>query len=77
MRLLSHGWMTMSRGSGALMAASEMSGVGVPYASTSRFSTSEGVARPVRTDWASCRSASIAFFIRASVWARISSSAMP
>jgi len=52
MRPLSQAWMTMSRGSGALIAASEMSGVGVPYASTSRPSTSDGVARPVRTDCA-------------------------
>ena len=49
MRLLSQGWITMSLGSGALIAASEMSGVGVPYASTSSDSTSEGLARPVRT----------------------------
>ena len=49
MRPLSHGWMTICRGSGALIAASWMSGVSVPYASTCRFSTSDGAARPVRT----------------------------
>src|SRR5207247_7665629 len=75
MRLRSQGWMTICRGSGALIAASETSGVAAPYASTSSSSTRLGAARPVRTLASSWRSASIAFFILASVWARTSSSA--
>src|SRR2546422_3519285 len=77
MRLRSHGWMTICRGSGALMAASDTSGVAAPYASTSSSSTRLGAARSVRTLASWGRSASIAFFILASVCTRPSSSAIP
>ena len=41
--------MTSSRGSGVVISASCFSFIGVPYASTSIFSTSAGEALPVRT----------------------------
>src|SRR6266540_2361130 len=68
---------SLRRSSVSIGICSWMSGVGTPYASASSASTSEGVARPVRTDCTSRRSASTAFFIRASVWATTSSSAIP
>ena len=47
-RLLSNGWISNCRGSGTLMFASWLIGMGVPYASSSIRSSIAGLARPVR-----------------------------
>src|SRR4249919_3028227 len=64
--LLSHGWTTSSRGSGALTELTCCSGTCVPYASTLTVSSSCGLALPVRIPPSSWRTNSVAFFIRSS-----------
>src|SRR5262249_13888 len=64
--VLSHGWTTISRGSGALMEPTCCSGTTWPYASTRTVSSSAGLALPLRIEASSRPVASTVFFLRSS-----------